>query len=106
GPARLTEMDYLWTPWRYHYVSTPESSAECVFCQAATGGDDEESLIVHRAEHSFVILNRFPYTPGHLMVVPYAHVATLEKLADTCLVEMIRLVRDIEGHLRTMYRPD
>jgi ATP adenylyltransferase len=99
-------MDYLWTPWRYHYVTATESSTECVFCAAATGGDDEKNLIVHRAEHSFVILNRYPYTSGHVMVVPYAHIASLVSLPDHTLVEMIGLVRDVERHLRTLYRPE
>src|SRR5271154_3041257 len=66
-------MDYLWTPWRYAYVSTAEKAPTCVFCDAVKAGDDAKARIVHRAEHCFVILNTFPYTPGHVMIVPYAH---------------------------------
>ena len=62
--------------------------------------------MVHRAAHNFVILNRFPYTSGHVMVVPYEHVASLEDLPDETLVEMIRLAREAEKHLRAIYRPD
>ena len=66
-------MDYLWTPWRYAYVSTAEKATGCVFCQAAKSSDDAKALIVHRGQHCFIILNAYPYTPGHVMVVPYAH---------------------------------
>jgi len=99
-------MDYLWTPWRYHYVTgAPAEPGACVFCQAASA-DDREVLIAHRATHNFLILNRFPYTSGHIMVVPYAHVATLEELAAPALAEMMSLTRDAVKHLRAIYRPD
>ncbi len=103
-------MDYLWTPWRYHYITghgkDEGPAAECVFCAAAVCGDDEKALIVHRSQHNFIILNRFPYTSGHVMVVPYTHVPTLEDMHDDALVEMIRLARDCEKTLREVYRPD
>ena len=99
-------MDYLWTPWRYQYVTKGELSAECVFCVAASSGDDRANLIVHRASHNFVILNRYPYTNGHVMVVPFQHVCTLQDLAEDALLEMIRLARECEKHLRATYRPD
>ena len=99
-------MDYLWTPWRYQYVTTAGGLGACVFCEAAHATDDREMLIVHRGERNFVILNRFPYTSGHVMVIPYSHVATLEELDDTSLTEMIQLVRRTEKHLRTLYRPE
>ncbi len=99
-------MDYLWTPWRYQYISKAGEEDECIFCAAAKDPRDEDSLIVHRAAHNFIILNRFPYTSGHVMAVPYEHVPTLEDLSDTALVEMIRLARDTERHLREVYRPE
>lgn len=99
-------MDYLWTPWRYQYVTGSGKSTECVFCSAALSTNDGESLIVHRAKHNFVILNRFPYTNGHVMVVPFEHASTLEGLPDETLAEMMRLARDTEKHLRALYRPD
>ncbi len=98
-------MDYLWTPWRYQYVTSSGQPAECVFC-AAPKCEDRVSLIVHRAEHNYVILNRYPYTSGHLMVVPYAHVATLEALTEPALLEMMRLARECETKLRAVYRPE
>jgi ATP adenylyltransferase len=99
-------MDFLWTPWRYQYVTNTGEPGECVFCEAARSTDDREWLVVHRAAHHFVILNRFPYTSGHIMVVPYRHVATLEALPDESLVEMIRLAQASERHLRAIYRPE
>src|SRR5208283_2781121 len=78
----------------------------CVFCTAAGNSDDRENLIVHRAAHNFIILNRFPYTNGHVMVVPFQHVSTLQDLDDATLAEMIRLARKCEAHLRATYRPD
>jgi len=99
-------MDYLWTPWRYQYITTTGEPGECVFCAAAKAADDKAWLVTHRAARNFVILNRFPYTSGHIMVVPYAHAATLEELPDDTLVELIRLARASETHLRAIYRPE
>jgi ATP adenylyltransferase len=99
-------MDYLWTPWRYRYVTKPGDEGQCVFCAAAQSSDDQGNLIVHRAQFHFVILNRFPYTSGHVMVVPYDHVSSLVQLPDEALAEFMRLGRDCERHLRAIYRPD
>jgi ATP adenylyltransferase len=67
---------------------------------------DEERLIVYRGEFNFVVLNRFPYTSGHLMVVPYRHVSELASLNIDEANEMMALVRSSEQHLRAVYRPD
>lgn len=99
-------MDHLWTPWRYQYVTKAEPSSGCVFCDAAGGTDDRQTLIVHRAAHNFIILNRFPYTNGHVMVVPFQHVASLQDLEEAALAEMMGLARDCEQHLREIYQPD
>jgi ATP adenylyltransferase len=99
-------MDYLWTPWRYQYVTKQDDAGVCVFCAAAQSADDARTLVVYRGTHNLVILNRYPYCAGHVMVVPYQHVATLEELSDEALVELIRLARDCEKHLRAAYRPD
>ena len=104
-------MDYLWTPWRYGYVSgAGDSAAErpaCVFCAALEPGrSDEEALIVQRAESCFVILNRYPYTSGHAMVVPYAHAASLGGVPAATAEEMMRLARRVEAILGELYRPD
>jgi ATP adenylyltransferase len=99
-------MDYLWTPWRYAYVSSAEKSSECVFCNAVKAGDDAKALIVHRAAHCYVILNAYPYTPGHVMIVPYAHLDELQKLPAEAANEMMALSQRMESVLRDLYTPD
>src|SRR4051794_22703956 len=99
-------MDYLWTPWRYRYLTTPGKPEMCVFCAAAQSSDDHAWLVAHRAAHNFVILNRYPYTSGHLMVVPYRHAASLQELDGDTLSEMMLLARTVEKHLNALYRPE
>jgi len=98
-------MDYLWTPWRYAYVSSMEKSAGCVFCDAVKA-DDEKARIVHRGPQCYVILNTFPYTPGHVMIVPYAHLDELQKLPREAANEMMALSQRMESVLRELYHPD
>jgi ATP adenylyltransferase len=99
-------MDYLWSPWRYQYVTTAEQAVDCIFCALPAQHRDRENYIVHRGRLNYVILNRFPYTTGHLMVVPYEHVPTLESVTEDGLTEMILLARQAEKHLRDHYAPD
>jgi ATP adenylyltransferase len=99
-------MDYLWTPWRYAYVSTAEKATGCVFCDLANLGDDQKAHIVYRGQHCFVILNAFPYTPGHVMIVPYSHLDELQKLPVDAANEMMRLSQRMESVLRELYHPD
>jgi ATP adenylyltransferase len=72
----------------------------------ASADQDEEWLIVFRGEHNLVVLNRYPYTSGHLMVVPYRHVSDLSGLDDAIAAELMALTRASERHLRSVYRPD
>jgi ATP adenylyltransferase len=97
-------VDYLWSPWRYRYLTTAADTEGCVFCRIAAASGDEQSLIVHRAQHNFVVLNRYPYTSGHLMVVPYTHAATLSAISQSAADEMMALVRAAERHLMAVYR--
>ena len=99
-------MDYLWTPWRYQYITATASAGECVFCAAVRNPDDRESLIAHRGRENFVILNRYPYTSGHLMVVPYQHAAELEDISEVAATEMMELGRACVRHLKALYRPE
>ena len=125
-------MDYLWTPWRYAYLvdadpggrkGVPEALAawtgdcHCVFCNliAATkfaveqGGSavdaDRAANIVLRAEHSFIVLNAFPYSSGHVMIVPYAHQATLADVDRAAALEMMALAQRTDAVLRRVYEP-
>ncbi len=72
-------MKRLWAPWRYAYIATPPVSG-CVLCEAPTSGDDRAALILHRVPEGYLILNRFPYNTGHLMVVPLRHLASPDQL--------------------------
>ena len=99
-------MDYLWTPWRYAYVSSAEKAAGCVFCNAVAANDDAKTRIVYRGQHCFVILNTYPYTPGHVMIVPYAHLDELQKLLAEAASEMMTLSQRMESVLRELYHPD
>lgn len=98
-------MDYLWTPWRYHFVSQAAREKGCIFCQAAESGDDSRALIVYRGRRNFVILNLYPYTTGHSMVVPYAHVADLGACDAETLDEMMNLARRLQVALAGLYHP-
>ena len=99
-------MDYLWTPWRYAYVSSTEKTAGCIFCDAPKEKDDSKTLIVHRGQHCYVILNAYPYTPGHVMIVPYAHLDELQKLPTEAARELMTLSQRMETVLRELYKPD
>ena len=99
-------MDYLWTPWRYAYVTSTEKTPSCIFCDAVKAGDDAKTRIVHRGQECFVILNTYPYTPGHVMIVPYAHLDELQKLPPEAANEMITLSQRMETVLRELYHPD
>jgi ATP adenylyltransferase len=98
-------MDYLWTPWRYRYIADEKKDNGCVFCDALAANDDAATLIVLRAEKNFIILNRFPYTSGHVMVVPYAHVADLPSTETSTLAEMMELAQRVQVALEKTYHP-
>jgi ATP adenylyltransferase len=100
-------MDRLWSPWRYTYVSKSGQSTGCIFCDksksSATEQEDADNFVIYRAEFNFVLLNIFPYTGGHLMIAPYAHVPSLTAATGETVAEMMRLTREAEGHLRDIY---
>ena len=99
-------MRHLWTPWRSKYISDEHRvQRPCIFCEAAQSSDDARSLVVFRAEHAFVLLNRYPYTSGHVMVAPYQHVSRLGQTSEVVTDEMMRLARRIEALLESIYRP-
>jgi ATP adenylyltransferase len=99
-------MDYVWTPWRYRYVAEAGKSTGCVFCDAPAANRDEETLIVLREKKNYVILNRYPYTTGHVMIVPYAHTADFAHLDTETAGEMMQLAQRIQTALETTYHPD
>ena len=92
----------LWAPWRLEYVGSADEQEGCIFCRALAG-DDEEGLVVHRGRRAFVLLNRFPYATGHLMVAPIRHTGELADLEDEELVEVHRLATSGLGALAETY---
>jgi ATP adenylyltransferase len=98
-------MDYLWTPWRYAYITGADKPQGCIFCELPKQ-DDKSAKIVHRGQNCYVILNSFPYTPGHVMVVPFAHLDELQKLSTQAAHEMMDLSQRMEAVLRSLYKPD
>lgn len=105
-------MDVLWSPWRYDYIKSGEAqslhaTSSCVFCSILENSvSDEEKFIVHRAEFNFVILNIYPYTSGHLMIVPYAHLADLDKAEKESTNELMDLTKQCQSALREIYQPN
>jgi ATP adenylyltransferase len=101
-------MDTLWSPWRFRYVSEGTKSDRCVFCDKAAGDPvrDREQLILYRGRANFVILNLYPYTTGHTMIAPYAHVAKLTDLEAGTLGEMMELAQKLQAALETAYHPE
>jgi ATP adenylyltransferase len=98
-------LEYLWSPWRMNYIQSNKEKNGCVFCLAADMPDSPENLIVFRGKQSYVILNRYPYTSGHLMVVPYVHQATILELDEATRAEMMELTNQCVRVLQAVYSP-
>ncbi len=121
-------MDYLWSPWRMKYILNNEDAGVCVFCEAVQAQDGPQNLVIARGKLSYVIMNRFPYTNGHLMVAPYAHVdmpnkrfpytsghvmvvpyehqPSFEQLTPQCRAELMELITQAMGVIRSVYGPE
>ena len=99
-------MDYIWTPWRYSYITSVDKQTGCVFCDLLSAGDDQKALIIYRGQFNFIILNAYPYTSGHAMIVPYEHVDRLNLLPEAAANEMMTLTRRLEQVLTEIYQPD
>ena len=102
-------LDRIWAPWRAHYVAgaarNPDSASSCFLCDALTRDDDRETLIAWRGPHSVVILNRYPYNNGHLLIAPRVHVGSLQELEGADLVESIQTIRWMMTILDHLFRP-
>lgn len=98
-------MDHIYSPWRKEYFDRDKNNPVCVFCEAAKQPDNPENLIIFRGKLAFVILNRYPYTSGHLMVVPYLHCKDLVDLPDETLLEMMQLTQKAVSVLGQEYQP-
>lgn len=100
-------MDFVWSPWRYTYVSSTRKNESCVFCVGeASAEKDAQRLVVYRGRRCFVIMNLYPYTAGHVMVAPYAHLRTIMDADQDQLTEMMALAQQSVRILDTVYRPE
>ena len=98
-------MDHLWSPWRYRYVTKGDKPSGCVFCRMVAETNDAENLILMRGKYNFAVLNLYPYTNGHLMIVPFEHVATMGAARAEVLAEMMELTQRAEMALSAVYKP-
>jgi ATP adenylyltransferase len=99
-------MKHIWSPWRMKYIRDTETPKGCIFCNAMKMEDGLENLIVKRGKLAFVILNRYPYTSGHVMVVPYLHVGTLAQLDKGTTGEMTELIQQAVLTITEVYEPE
>ena len=109
-------MDRLWTPWRYQYITgesgektgDDHSSTSCIFCTLPQQDHtwDERNYIIHRARHNFIVLNLYPYTSGHLLIIPYEHTSELDSVSKAATDELMDLAKRAQTLLREAYRPD
>ena len=97
-------MGQLWAPWRIEYVQRVKESG-CILCQKPRENNDEANFILYRGQNNFLILNTFPYNPGHLMVAPYRHIANLQDLKDEEVKEHFDIVKKSIGLLLETLNP-
>jgi ATP adenylyltransferase len=98
-------MDRLWTPWRFEYIRNADQEMTCVFCRMLEERRDEGNFLLFRGRTSYVILNLFPYTSGHLLIVANRHISSLSEANPEELQEIIELARLCEHALRQEYQP-
>lgn len=100
-------MKQLWAPWRMEFLTDPKKAVtgDCVFCGLVSEKDDKANLIVHRGKHAFVILNKYPYNNGHLMVIPFRHTNDFTSLGADELAEMSALTQHAMKAIAGAYQP-
>ncbi|MFM8313868.1 MAG: HIT family protein [Deltaproteobacteria bacterium] len=99
-------MKPLWAPWRMEFITSEKKEGCCVFCDLPKEKEDKKNLILYRGESVFVILNKFPYNLGHMMVVPYEHTNQFQTLKKEQLLEMMQETQRVMGVLTEVYRPE
>jgi len=99
-------LNYIWTPWRMKYIQENHDTQGCIFCLAAAAEDGLGNLVFQRGEGVFMILNRYPYTSGHIMCVPYSHVSRLEELTDSVRGELMAFTSKAVEVLQSVYQPE
>lgn len=99
-------MDRLWTPWRFDYISKVDQVSECVFCGILGESNDPANLVLYRGKSVFALINLFPYTTGHLLIVANRHISTLTETSEEELLAFITLGRHCENALQQEYHPN
>jgi ATP adenylyltransferase len=99
-------MKHIWAPWRIKFIQRSERDPGCIFCNALAGSDDPEHLILFRGERTFIILNRYPYTSGHVMVVPNAHQPTYMDLDVETRAELMEGINTATKIIQEVYCAD
>lgn len=98
-------MDYLWSPWRYQYITNTKPLPGCIFCRLPQADQDETNYIIYRGQYSFIILNIYPYMTGHLLIIPFVHVALLSELSKEISDEMMDLAKRCQMAILQEYKP-
>ena len=101
-------MKRLWAPWRMEYILDEKKHGSCLFCHIsqAKKANDRKNLILYRGKHCFVVLNKYPYNNGHLMVVPFFHTPTFDGLSDDVLFELMKTQKISVDVIRKAMNPD
>jgi len=105
GEVEAGYMKTIWAPWRMDYILSDKSGG-CIFCELPKQDKDRDNLILYRSSHNFVIMNRYPYNNGHLMVVPYLHTSSLDGLADDVLLDFMKVTQHSINSLRKAFMPE
>ena len=99
-------MKVLWAPWRMEYVSSDNNKGECIFCTGDDRSQDERRFILFIGNRSIVLMNRFPYINGHLLIAPLRHVSTLNALSPEEKLDLITMVEKSIGVLKEVMNPE
>jgi ATP adenylyltransferase len=98
-------MKALWAPWRMDYILSDKTGG-CLFCELPKQDRDRENLILYRSSHNFVIMNRYPYNNGHIMVVPYLHVSSLDGLTDEAMLDFMKVTQHAVSSVKRAFMPE
>lgn len=98
-------MKVIWAPWRMDYILS-QKDKKCIFCELPREDRDRDNLILYRSKYNFVMMNRYPYNNGHIMVVPYVHVSSLDSLNDEILLDFMKLTRHSIASIRKAFMPE
>jgi ATP adenylyltransferase len=98
-------MKTLWAPWRMGYILSGKTEG-CIFCELPKQNNDRENLILYRSSHTFIIMNRYPYNNGHIMVVPYLHAPSLDGLNDETMLDLMKVTRHAVSSTKKAFMPE